>query len=103
MQRPREEEHEDARQNHGQRMSSSAKPEVHGIEEDLQHEVFPVDVDASPAVGKARGKKVQMMRLGQPEAKQVKHADDQMKLARDAQVEKKRRDQELNKLLRRVD
>ena len=49
-----------------------------GEEEDLRHEVLPVDVDAAPVVGEAGGQEVQPVGLGQVEAEQAQHADDQV-------------------------
>src|SRR5688500_3204009 len=70
-------------------LSPTAQPEIERLVEKLHHEVFPVNIYPAPEIREAGRKIVKMMRLRQPEAKKVEHADDQVKLARNSKVEKK--------------
>ena len=73
------------------RITKLAKAEIGGIVEDLQHEVLPVDVDPPPEVREARRQEIPMMRLREVESEQVKHADDEVEVPRDAHVQQEGR------------
>ena len=63
--------------------------------EDLLHEVLPVDVDAPPEVGKAGREKVAIVGLREVKPEQIQHPDDEVKQARNAQIEQEVRYQVL--------
>src|SRR4029434_37700 len=65
---------------------------------ELHHEVFPVNVDAAPEIGKAGRQVIQVVGFGQAKAEQVQHAADQVELTRDTEVQSKCREQKLHQV-----
>ena len=58
-----------------------------GIEEEPDHEVFPVDVDPPPVIGEPRRQQVVMVGLRKLKAEEMKHAGGHVKLTRDLEIE----------------
>jgi len=56
------------------------------IEENLHHEVFPVDVDTPPVVVKPGRKEIQFVRLWKVESEHAHQANNEMEEAGDAQI-----------------
>ena len=91
VQEPCHQERECRREHERPRVAEPAQPKEGRVVEDLHHEVFPVDIDAPPEVGEARREEVAMMRFREVEPEEVQHADDEMKLPRDAHVQQEGR------------
>ncbi len=92
MKEPGDEEHDERRSDQCERFSPGAQAEVYGIEDDLHHEVLPVDLNPPPEVGEARRQVEEPVCFGQAKAEQVQDPDDHVKLTRHAQVEREVRD-----------
>jgi hypothetical protein len=82
-------------------LSEFPEPEIGRVIEHLDHEVFPVDVDAPPELGEARGKTIAVIRFRQVEPEQMQHPDDEMKLSGNTKIEQKVRNQVLAEISRR--
>ena len=100
VEKPCREEHTQRRHDECPGVAPSAEPEVGRVIEQLQHEVFPVDVDAAPEVREARGKEVAAVRLGQVESEEVQHPDNEVELPGDPQVEEEVGHEELHERAR---
>ena len=57
-----------------------------GVEEKLHHEVFPVNVNATPEIGEACGEVIQMVGLGKIKTKHEQQTYNQVERSRDTQV-----------------
>ena len=64
----------------------AVEPEYHGIEEEPDHEIFPVNVDPSPVVRESGRQQIPVMGLGKLIAEKMKHAAGHVKLTRNPQV-----------------
>jgi hypothetical protein len=87
VQQPGDHEHDRRGGHQGECAAARAEPEEAGIVHQLHHEVLPVDVDPPPEVQEAAGEVVLVVRLRQAEPEEVQGPDDQVELARDAQVQ----------------
>ena len=59
---------------------------MRGIEEELHHEVFPVDVNPAPEVGEACGEIIEMVCLRQVKTKHVQQTHNQVESSGDTQI-----------------
>src|SRR5262245_29380232 len=87
MEEPSQRKYNEGRRCQAGHCSPLPNLEVNGVVEDLQHKVFPIDVDPVPQVGEAGGKKVKMVGLRQVEAEEMQHADNDVKLTRYPDIE----------------
>ena len=57
------------------------------IEEELHHEVLPVDINPAPEIGETRSQKVEMVCLRQVKTKHVQQTHNQVERPRDTQIQ----------------
>src|ERR1041385_5343410 len=97
MQHPRRREYDNRRHDHSEPGAAPPQLEIAGVIHQLHHEIFPVNIDAPPEIAEARGKVVKMMCFRKTETVEMQHTRNQVELAGNAQIQKKRRQHELNK------
>jgi hypothetical protein len=103
VQKPGHCKNRQCRKHDGGGVSPLPQTEVRGIIHHLHHEIFPVDVDAAPEIGKARRQVEEPVCLRQAEPEQVQHPDNQMELSGHPQIEQEVRNEVLGQLCRRRD
>ena len=60
---------------------------MHGVKEELHHEVLPVDVNPAPEISEARSQKVEMVCLWQVKTKHVQQTHNQVESSGDTQIQ----------------
>src|SRR5688572_11661760 len=98
MQQPSREKNDDRGAGERNAGTETLQLEEARVVHELHHEVFPIDIDASPEIREAGRQIIKMMRFGQPEPIEIKHAGDQVKLSGNAQIEQERGHQKLHEL-----